>query len=149
MWLILGIFVFYIFLTNQPKIIVEWHTETELNTVGFNIWRRAESSEDFQRINESTIPSSSDPISGNSYYYTDDGVEAGLIYYYQLEDIEFDGSSTRHEEITIEVPRNDILLLVLAVVCIIIGLVIGIKGVLSKTAKNVFQTEPRILEKNH
>ena len=75
-------------------VTVEWSTASELNTAGFNLYRGESQDGPFTRINAELIPASPDPLIGGSYIYTDTGVAAGRIYYYQLEDVETSGATT-------------------------------------------------------
>ena len=77
-------------------VIVEWTTASELNTAGFNLYRSDSSEGPFARLNEHLIPASPDPLVGGSYVFTDTNVVAGRTYYYQLEDVETSGATTRH-----------------------------------------------------
>jgi hypothetical protein len=77
-------------------VIVEWTTASELNTAGFNLYRRDSPDGPFTRLNEHLIPASPDPLIGGSYAFTDTNVVAGRTYYYQLEDVETSGATTRH-----------------------------------------------------
>ena len=121
--------IFIIILADDPEIIVEWETETEFETVGFNLWRKMEPQEDFERINEVMIPGSPDPASGGLYSYLDLDVDRGLTYRYQLEDIDSDGTSTLHEEFIIKVPTTNSLFVLLALVSITFGIILTVVSV--------------------
>ncbi|MCD6290655.1 MAG: hypothetical protein J7M34_09155 [Anaerolineae bacterium] len=82
-------------------IVIEWSTETEVNTVGFNLYRAESPDGPFERINKELIPASPDPLAGGHYVYTDTQVIAGRTYYYELEDVESDGNTTRHGPIVV------------------------------------------------
>jgi hypothetical protein len=83
--------------THAPgMVIVEWTTESEFNLAGFNVYRSDEPEGSFLKLNDALIPASSDPVARGSYVYTDTTVTAGVTYYYKLEDVELDGSSTMH-----------------------------------------------------
>jgi len=84
-----------------PSVTLEWTTETEVNVAGFNLYRSESSDGPFEKINESLIPGSPDPLLGGHYVYTDTEVEAGKTYYYKLEDVELDGTSTFHGPIKV------------------------------------------------
>jgi hypothetical protein len=84
-------------LGSASSITVEWTTASELNTAGFNLYRSESAAGDYQRLNAELVPGSTDPLTGGSYSYTDTNVIAGRTYYYQLEDIETSGATTRHE----------------------------------------------------
>lgn len=79
------------------KIEIEWETETEIDTAGFNIYRSETEDGEYVRINEQIIPSQSDAVAGAAYLYVDSDVEPGKTYYYRLEDIEFDNTTRQHD----------------------------------------------------
>jgi hypothetical protein len=94
-WLLIGC-------NGQPaSVIVEWSTETEVNTVGFNVYRADTEAGPFTQINSQLIPPSPDPLVGGQYVYTDTQVVAGRTYYYELEDVDINGASSRHGPITV------------------------------------------------
>jgi hypothetical protein len=77
-------------------VVVEWTTESEVNLAGFNVYRGESPDGPYIKINEALIPASPDPLTGGSYSYTDATAEAGVAYYYKLEDVELDGRATMH-----------------------------------------------------
>ena len=87
---------------DSSVVLVEWTTESEVNTAGFNVYR-SESAEgpSYIKINRELIPASPDPILGGHYVYTDTDVAAGQTYYYKLEDVELDGATTLHGPIEV------------------------------------------------
>jgi len=85
----------------EATVIVEWATASEVDTAGFNLYRSRSSDGPFTRINDHLIPASPDRIIGGSYVFIDTDVVAGRTYYYQLEDVELDGASTRHGPIEV------------------------------------------------
>jgi len=87
-------------------VIVEWTTESEVNLAGFNIYRSESLDGPYVKLNTTLIPASPDPISGGSYSYTDTAAEAGVTYYYKLEDVELDGKATMHGPITVVAEGN-------------------------------------------
>lgn len=71
---------------------VEWRTETEMNTAGFNLYRGESPDGPFDvRVNEQLIPPSADPLTGKAYTYVDTTAQAGVTYYYQLQEVERNG----------------------------------------------------------
>jgi hypothetical protein len=87
-------------------VMVEWTTASELNTAGFNVYRSASPAGPFTRINGDLIPASPDPLVGGSYIFTDTTVMAGHTYYYQLEDVESSGATTRHGPVQAKAERG-------------------------------------------
>jgi hypothetical protein len=71
---------------------VEWTTETEMNTAGFNLYRGASADGPFDvKINDRLIPPAADPLTGGQYSYTDRTARPGKTYYYQLQEVETTG----------------------------------------------------------
>ena len=86
----------------EAVVIVEWTTASEVDTAGFNLYRSESPDGPFARINDHLVPASPDPLLGGSYAFTDTDVVAGRTYYYQLEDVEIDGTTTRHGPIEVK-----------------------------------------------
>ncbi len=82
-------------------VVVEWTTANEVNTAGFNLYRSDNPDGPYVRINSHLIPASSDPLAGGQYQYQDAAVQPGRTYYYQLEDVEHSGATTRHGPIRV------------------------------------------------
>ncbi len=93
----------------NPRIIIEWTTASELNTAGFNLYRQDGPNAEAVRINETLIPSASDPLQGGDYLYRDARVEAGRTYTYTLEEVEATGGRIDHGTTVARAPRGGIL----------------------------------------
>jgi len=91
-------------LTEAKKavILIEWSTASELDTVGFNLYRSDNPEGPFEIINASLVPSSADPMTGSDYEYEDSFVTPGQTYYYRLEDVDMDGGATHHGPIEVK-----------------------------------------------
>ena len=75
---------------------VDWSTETEINTAGFNIYRGESPDGPFDvKVNQQLIPASPDPMTGGKYSYVDNAAQLGKLYYYQLEEVERNGAQTK------------------------------------------------------
>lgn len=96
LWLLLAAWLLYYQM--NPSIQVEWNTATELETAGFNLYRRPTTAAEFSRINEKLIPSTGDGLSGADYTFTDKDVTAGETYFYLLEEVELDATTNRYED---------------------------------------------------
>ena len=82
----------------QPRpVTIQWSTETEFDTAGFNIYRSDEVEGTFEQVNVQLIPAKADAAAGATYTWEDKSAEAGQTYFYQLEDVEFNNARTRHE----------------------------------------------------
>jgi len=85
-------------------IRVNWATSSEVNNVGFNLYRSTDSVRPTTPLNSAMIEAQA-PGSGQgaNYTYTDSNVTAGTTYYYWLEDVESTGSATVHGPVTVVV----------------------------------------------
>lgn len=83
------IVLFYgIYLSVNPMVNIEWSTETELDTYGFNLRRNdADSPSSISQINPQMILARGSPIEGATYQYIDRDVQAGVFYTYQLQEV--------------------------------------------------------------
>jgi hypothetical protein len=82
------------------KVIIQWSTESEINNVGFNLYRAESENGEYIQINDSLIPSKGSSTQGASYEFVDNDVKNRKTYYYKLEDIDLNGISTLHGPIT-------------------------------------------------
>ena len=86
---------------NAP-VRVTWKTETEMNTAGFNLYRGTSPEGPFDtKVNAELIPPSSDPLTGKEYAYVDTSAQAGVTYYYQLQEVERNGAVNRFGPISV------------------------------------------------
>ena len=86
-------------LTSPPRVTITWETASEVDAAGFHLYRSQSSDGSFNIITSDLIPADGDPLTGASYTYTDEGVRWGEQYYYQLEEVTLNGSTTRYPEI--------------------------------------------------
>ena len=91
--------------SNQGATIT-WETASEVDTAGFNLYRATSPDGPWQKINEQLIPPSEDPVSGGSYKFVDKSAEPGKTYYYQLEEVELSGNTTRFDPIELQTAAN-------------------------------------------
>ena len=91
--------------SNQGATIT-WETASEVDTAGFNLYRATSPDGPWQKINEQLIPPSEDPVSGGSYKFVDKSAEPGKTYYYQLEEVELSGTTTRFDPIELQTAAN-------------------------------------------
>jgi hypothetical protein len=52
-------------------------------------------------VNAELIPPSADPITGKEYTYLDTSAQAGVTYYYELQEVERDGTVNKFGPITV------------------------------------------------
>jgi len=83
-------------------VLLEWKTETEIETVGFHVLRSENEGGEFIQITPHLIPAEGAGGFGAEYSYTDPNLKAGL-YYYALQEIEAGGSSSFHGPVEVVV----------------------------------------------
>lgn len=71
-------------------ILVEWETATEFNSIGFSLKRSQNQPDNYIYIFDQIAMG--DGVTGYKYSYLDTDVTTGILYYYQLEEIEADQS---------------------------------------------------------
>lgn len=92
--------------TRYPrKVVVNWRTESEIDNVGFNIWRAEAENGEYAKITKEMVMAEGSPTQGASYKVIDYGVQPKKVYYYKLEDIDLSGKSTMHGPVSVEVKR--------------------------------------------
>ena len=81
---------------------VEWSTETEMNTAGFDLYRGESPDGPFDvKVNDQLIAPSQDPLTGGKYAYMDNTAKPGVTYYYQLHEIEQNGGVNKFGPISV------------------------------------------------
>ncbi|MCX8062355.1 MAG: hypothetical protein N3D16_07225 [Anaerolineales bacterium] len=121
-----GLFGYGIFLYRTPQVVIEWQTATEIDTVGFNLYRAEDPQGPFLKINDALIPSSNEPLKGGSYRFVDANVVPNRVYFYQLEDLDLQGKSTKHEPISVQAAPQGQIEMVAGGGIALLGLVLGI-----------------------
>lgn len=128
LWLLLAATIIITQISTSPPIRIEWETETEINTAGFNIYRSNDPAGEFIQLNQELIPAEGSPVSGASYSFVDHGVAGGQTYFYKLEDIELDNSRTQHDLIEYQAPLTAWWVPLTAAFSVLCGLFLLIKG---------------------
>jgi hypothetical protein len=108
----------------NAEVVVEWTTASELSTLGFNLYRSDLKDGIYEKVNDVLIPASPDPLTGGNYTYLDNQVKAGTTYYYQLEDVESDGNTSRYGPIEVQARRGGTIELVISLSALVIGIFI-------------------------
>ncbi len=86
----------------SAPVRVTWKTESEMNTAGFNLYRGTSPEGPFDtKVNQELIPPSSDPLTGKEYAYVDQSAQAGVTYYYELQEVERNGAANRFGPISV------------------------------------------------
>lgn len=128
LWLLLAAAIVVLQLASPPSITVSWQTETEVDTAGFNVYRSLSAEGPFERLNAELIPGRGSASTGSSYTFTDEAVSPRQTYYYQLEDVEMDNSTTRHEVVGYTAPGTGWWVVAAVALSVIFGLFLLVKG---------------------
>jgi CSLREA domain-containing protein len=75
---------------------LSWATASELDNLGFHLYRSTSASGPFNRITSAVIPGLGSSAVGTGYSYRDSGLTNGVTYFYKLEDIDTSGVTTLH-----------------------------------------------------
>ena len=105
-WLFLFALSSFQFLA-PPSVLVQWETQSETNSAGFNLYRQQAHTLMQTQLNSTLIPSQGNSSRGATYRFTDKTVQKGKTYVYYLEEIELDGTAVFHPTFnqTATVPR--------------------------------------------
>jgi len=128
LWLLLAAAIIISQLSRPTTIRIDWETETEIDTAGFNIYRSESIDGAYVLLNETLIPSTGNSVSGARYSFTDEDVVAGNTYFYRLEDIELDNSTEQHAPIEYAAPLVSWWVPIVAALSILCGLFLIVKG---------------------
>ncbi len=94
------------------KVVLSWETASETENLGFNIYRSPAENGEYRKINKKLIAGAGNSASGSVYSWVDDTAAEGLNYY-QLEDVDHAGTTTRHGPVSVRVaaaPHKTVLL---------------------------------------
>ncbi|MBN2281783.1 MAG: T9SS type A sorting domain-containing protein [Candidatus Marinimicrobia bacterium] len=86
--------------SEKGSIVLYWKTESEVNNLGFNIYRSLHESAGYEKINFQVIPGAGNSTLPNLYQYTDDEVVPNQKYWYRVEDLGSDGTRKFHGPIS-------------------------------------------------
>lgn len=87
------------------KVNLKWETGSEMNTLGFNVWRK-QGKAGWKQLNADTIAAKNPGnLSGNKYSFTDANRKAGKTYRYKLQVLSADGSSSWSRIVRVKMPN--------------------------------------------
>jgi hypothetical protein len=97
---------FFTALSDAGRVLLAWRTESEIDNLGFLLYRRESGAPFILLADYRTDPrlrGQGSTTRRTDYAYTDDQVRIGATYQYQLADVDFTGRVTRHEIRTVTV----------------------------------------------
>lgn len=91
-------------------VLVSWETASELDNLGFHLYRTDPAGGERVRLNDRLIPSQSlGSAVGSSYQFVDRSAEPGQAYHYWLEDIDLSGVGGMNGPAAAQMPRERLL----------------------------------------
>jgi len=87
---------------NGNQVLVEWVTKTEIDNLGFNLYKSTQKTGIYTKLNSKLIPGLLNSVSGRRYTYDDADVVKGQLYYYKLEDVDLKGKKTLHGPVCVD-----------------------------------------------
>jgi hypothetical protein len=92
-------------LAQYNKVDINWSTASELNNLGFNIYRaEIEDSDNWVLVNSSIIDGQGSVSTETNYNFTDTKVVSGKSYKYKLESVSINGVSVEEKTVDVEIP---------------------------------------------
>jgi len=98
--------------SDYGRVTLDWATASELNNLGFNIYRRdLENLDDWEMINEDMIDGQGSTSQETNYVFVDSKVVSGETYVYKLESVSLDGFRVDEKmvEVTVLTPEEYVL----------------------------------------
>ncbi len=90
-------------------VVLDWETATEINLLGFHLYRADAPDSERIRLNDALIPSQNlGGLVGATYTFLDEMVVPGPTYYYWLEDVDVYGVATLHGPVSATVPESPV-----------------------------------------
>ncbi len=90
----------------NEHVVLEWTTESEVNNIGFNLYRSETSNSDYKKINSKMIPGAINASEPNNYSFVDNIIETNNRYYYKLQDVAGDLETEMHGPYSVEVKKS-------------------------------------------
>ncbi|HKZ30868.1 MAG TPA: C25 family cysteine peptidase [Vicinamibacteria bacterium] len=78
------------------SVVLEWRTASELDNLGFHLYRGPSSDGPWAQLTASLIPGLGSSAVGQAYSYRDAGLANGTRYFYRLEDVDASSKTTSH-----------------------------------------------------
>ncbi len=80
----------------DSAISLTWQTASELDNLGFHVYRASSASGPWSRVTASLIPGLGSSAVGRAYSFRDGGLTNGVRYFYRLDDVDASSKTTSH-----------------------------------------------------
>jgi hypothetical protein len=88
---------------SDRAILLEWETASEIDALGFHLYRSESVEAERVRLNAALIPAQNPgSAAGAAYTWRDEDVDPSVTYYYWLEDVDAHGAGTLHGPVNAE-----------------------------------------------
>jgi len=85
------------------RVVVHWETASEIGTVGFYLFRKDNSTSQYQQVNKNLLTALLDAPQGGIYRYADNTAPAREHYTYKLVEVEATGAQHSHGPFTVAI----------------------------------------------
>ena len=97
--------------SRNQSVVLSWHTESEIENLGFIIQKRLPESGDWLLVADYTtceaLAGHGSTSEAHEYSYTDAAVVPGATYSYRLGDVDYKGKVTWHKEVEVKVEAEN------------------------------------------
>ncbi len=108
----------------NPSVEIEWKTESEIDTLGFQIYRvNVEDDNNITKVNEDIIFAEGSSINGSNYSYTDVEVVVGETYIYQLYEIQLNNEAKLLGSLEVMVKYQGLVEIGISIVLMVIAII--------------------------
>ncbi|MBM3239037.1 T9SS type A sorting domain-containing protein [Candidatus Poribacteria bacterium] len=87
----------------DSHIILKWRTESEINNLGFDVYRSENPDGKFVKVNSAYIKGAGTDSTPHDYQFVDESITVGKTYYYYIEDISYSGERNRSRIIQVTI----------------------------------------------
>jgi len=88
-------------ISSYRSITIMGTTASEIDNASFNLYRSESEDGEYVKINGVLIPAEGSPTQGATYQFIDENVKNRTTYYYKLEDVDLNGTSTMHGPVSV------------------------------------------------
>jgi hypothetical protein len=89
------------------KVVVQWETSSEIDTVGFYLFRKDEPKGKYFQVNDQLLPGLLVSNQGGTYSYVDETASPGKTYKYKLVEVETRGDKRVYGPFTVKVGKQE------------------------------------------
>ena len=86
----------------KDKVVVQWQTQTEQGNLGWDVYRSETKDGKYTKVNATRIAGAGTSAEPHTYQFVDEHIEPGNVYFYYLENIDFQGRRQRTHIIKVE-----------------------------------------------